>query len=60
MKVFGSSRKTDSAQVKCAACKTHLRPEYVPWHQHALGCTVRTAAIAHELMARPLALRRVA
>ena len=30
----------------CAACATHKRPDYVPWDQHAIGCTLRQAAIA--------------
>jgi hypothetical protein len=29
--------------IKCAVCKTHSRPLYVPWHQHAIGCSVRAA-----------------
>ena len=28
---------------RCAVCQTHLRPLYVPWHQHAIGCSVRAA-----------------
>lgn len=38
---------------KCAVCQTHSRPQYVPWHQHAVGCAVRTAALHHELELRP-------
>jgi hypothetical protein len=30
----------------CVVCVTHRRPEYVPWHQHAIGCTQRAAAVA--------------
>src|SRR6266705_3597342 len=32
--------------IKCAVCKTHSRPLYVPWHQHAIGCSVRAAGLA--------------
>jgi hypothetical protein len=37
----------------CAVCRTHSRPLYVPWQQHALGCPVR----AVELKRRELELR---
>jgi hypothetical protein len=39
--------------VRCVVCATHARPQYVPWHQHAIGCSVRAA----ELQRRQLALR---
>jgi hypothetical protein len=39
--------------VKCVVCQTHSRPLYVPWHQHAVGCSVRAA----ELQQRALELR---
>ena len=29
------------AKFRCAICETHYRPLYVPWQQHALGCSVR-------------------
>jgi hypothetical protein len=29
----------------CAVCDTHSRPVYVPWHQHAVGCSVRAAEL---------------
>ena len=31
--------------VRCAVCETHSRPLYVPWQQHAIGCTIRTSAL---------------
>jgi hypothetical protein len=34
-------------------CATHARPLYVPWQQHAVGCSVRAA----DLEQRRLALR---
>ena len=34
-------------------CRTHSRPLYVPWHQHAIGCPVRAA----DLEGRQLQLR---
>ena len=30
----------------CAMCATHSRPQDVPWHQHAVGCVVRSLALA--------------
>jgi len=30
----------------CAACSTHKRPQDVPWHQHVVGCPVRSTAVA--------------
>jgi hypothetical protein len=39
--------------VRCAVCATHTRPQYVPWHQHAIGCSVRAA----DLERRQLTLR---
>jgi hypothetical protein len=30
----------------CAVCSTHLRPADVPWHQHVVGCPVRTGCLA--------------
>ena len=38
---------------RCAVCRTHSRPMYVPWQQHAVGCAVR----AMELERRELELR---
>jgi hypothetical protein len=38
---------------RCAVCRTHSRPLYVPWQQHAVGCAVR----AMELERRQLELR---
>ena len=42
-----------TAAVKCAVCRTHARPLYVPWQQHAVGCSVRAA----DLQRRDLELR---
>ena len=39
--------------VKCTVCRTHSRPQYVPWQQHAIGCSVRAA----DLQRRELELR---
>jgi hypothetical protein len=44
--------RTDSG-TRCAVCRTHSRPLYVPWQQHAVGCVVR----AMELERRELELR---
>jgi hypothetical protein len=30
----------------CVVCLSYRRPEYVPWHQHAIGCAQRAAAVA--------------
>jgi hypothetical protein len=30
----------------CVVCLTYRRPEYVPWHQHAIGCSQRAADVA--------------
>jgi hypothetical protein len=38
---------------KCAVCQTQLRPQYAPWHQHAVGCAVRAAALHPEFELRP-------
>jgi hypothetical protein len=32
----------------CAVCATTLCPSFVPWHQHAIGCPVRVAALARD------------
>ena len=37
--------------VRCAACATHARPLYVPWHQHAVGCSVRIADLERRQLA---------
>ena len=44
---------TRSRELRCVVCQTHSRPLYVPWHQHAIGCSVRAA----ELQRRALELR---
>lgn len=36
--------------VKCVACQTHSRPLYVPWHQHAFGCSVRAAELQRQAL----------
>jgi hypothetical protein len=41
------------SSIACAVCRTHSRPLYVPWQQHAVGCPVRAA----ELQRRELELR---
>jgi hypothetical protein len=46
-------RPTRDFGVRCAVCATHARPVYVPWQQHAVGCSVRAA----DLERRALALR---
>jgi hypothetical protein len=37
--------------VRCAVCATHTRPAYVPWHQHAIGCSVRAADLERRRLA---------
>jgi hypothetical protein len=44
---------TGGSRGTCAVCRTHSRPLYVPWQQHAVGCPVR----AIELERRELELR---
>jgi hypothetical protein len=45
---------TRQSGIKCAVCQTHSRPLYVPWHQHAVGCAVRTVVLQRpELELRP-------
>jgi hypothetical protein len=44
MRRIGSVSARD-AGVPCVVCQTHSRPLYVPWHQHAVGCAVRTAVL---------------
>ena len=34
-----------SAVNSCAICSTHKRPADVPWHQHTVGCPVRTGCL---------------
>jgi hypothetical protein len=46
-------RPAQYAGARCVVCATHARPVYVPWHQHAIGCSVRAA----DLERRQLALR---
>ncbi len=29
------------AKFRCVVCEIYYRPLYVPWQQHALGCSVR-------------------
>ena len=36
--------RTDAC--RCAACASHRRPQDVPWHQHAVGCSIRQAELA--------------
>jgi hypothetical protein len=44
---------TRQPAIKCAACQTHSRPLFVPWHQHAVGCPVRAVDLQRrELEAR--------
>ncbi len=43
-------------KIGCAACQTHSRPLYVPWHQHAIGCPVRAADLERREL-QPRALR---
>jgi hypothetical protein len=38
--------------VICVACGTYARPRDVPWPQHAVGCSVRTAQQLRELELR--------
>ena len=52
MKYARQVSATDSRST-CAVCRTHSRPLYVPWQQHAVGCPVR----AIELERRELELR---
>ena len=45
---------TRASHTGCAVCDTHSRPVYVPWHQHAVGCSVRAAELQRrELQMRP-------
>jgi len=41
------------SRVTCVVCQTHSRPQYVPWQQHAIRCSVRAA----DLQRRELELR---
>jgi hypothetical protein len=52
MNMISQVRSGDAAS-GCAVCRTHSRPVYVPWHQHAVGCPVR----AMDLQRRELELR---
>jgi hypothetical protein len=45
-------RPIQESRSACAVCRTHSRPLYVPWQQHAVGCPVR----AVELQRRELEL----
>lgn len=48
--------------VMCVACARHMRPEMVPWLQHAIGCPVRTAELSrvHSLRVAPMQARPAA
>ncbi|HLJ02131.1 MAG TPA: hypothetical protein VKT31_01750 [Solirubrobacteraceae bacterium] len=46
--------------VICVACGTYARPRDVPWPQHAVGCSVRTAQQRRELDLRLAAAAAVA
>jgi hypothetical protein len=46
--------------VICVACGTYARPLEVPWPQHAVGCSVRTAQQRRELDLRLAAAAVVA
>ncbi len=43
------------SEVACAVCKTHSRPIYVPWHQHAVGCPVRALELEEQARLRVVA-----
>jgi hypothetical protein len=45
------NRPTREFGVRCAVCATHTRPLYVPWHQHAVGCSVRAADLERRQLA---------
>ena len=30
----------------CAICSTHKRPADVPWHQHTVGCPIRSGSLS--------------
>jgi hypothetical protein len=43
-----ATRTSHGQRVSCVACKQHMRPEMVPWLQHAIGCPVRTAELSRQ------------
>ena len=53
MKILSKNSPAPLPAVACAVCRSHSRPLYVPWHQHAVGCPVRAA----DLERRQLQLR---
>jgi hypothetical protein len=60
MKPFVTPRVFEITSARCAACETNSRPRYVPWQQHAVGCSVRLALQQAEVAVRPLRATRAA